>query len=187
MKCNSINAGTYPAIGTKNKTINPAPALPPEKIRAEMYEALDKHTLIIYKKGKITYYNQRNLKPVFLALEDNNYDLSDCYITDRRISKASAILFAYGGAKNIQTPVMTKSAKSFFDRNGIKCETKEITDSVLDKNSKIKCPLEKLVLNTDNPEEGYQILKTKVFPKGMEYEKQLYCYRRLDFILPRNL
>lgn len=152
-----------------------------------MLKSLDKHTLAIYKNGKIKYYNQRNLKPVFLALEDFNNDFKDCYIVDRRISKASAILFAYGNAKNIITPIMTKSAQEFFNQNGINYTTNEIADSVLDKNSKIKCPLEKSVLNTDNPAEGYQILKQKVFPKGIEYEKQFYknnmtpeMYKALD-------
>lgn len=153
----------------------------------EMLKSLDKHTLAIYKNGSIKYYNQRNLKPVFLALEDFNNDFKDCYIVDRRISKASAILFAYGNAKNIITPIMTKSAGEFFNKNGINYTTNEIADSVLDKNSKIKCPLEKSVLNTDNPAEGYQILKQKVFPKGIEYEKQFYknnmtpeMYKALD-------
>ena len=152
-----------------------------------MLKSLDKHTLAIYKNGSIKYYNQRNLKPVFLALEDFNNDFKDCYIVDRRISKASAILFAYGNAKNIITPIMTKSAQEFFNQNGINYTTNEIADSVLDKNSKIKCPLEKSVLNTDNPAEGYQILKQKVFPKGIEYEKQFYknnmtpeMYKALD-------
>ena len=153
----------------------------------EMLKSLDKHTLAIYKNGSIKYYNQRNLKPVFLALEDFNNDFKDCYIVDRRISKASAILFAYGNAKNITTPIMTKSAQEFFNKNGINYTTSEIADSVLDKNSKIKCPLEISVLNTDNPAEGYQILKQKVFPKGIEYEKQFYknnmtpeMYKTLD-------
>ena len=99
-----------------------------------MAENLGIHTLAIFKNGKIKYYNQRNLKPVFLALEENN--IRDAFIVDRRISKASAILFAYGGAKHIKTPLMTKSAKEFFDKQGISYEADEIVDSVLDKNSK---------------------------------------------------
>ena len=150
------------------------PAVPTAQQVNEMLKNLDKHTLAIYKNGQIHYYNQRNLKPVFLALKDFNNDFKDCYIVDRRISKASAILFAYGNAKNITTPIMTKSAQEFFIKQGINCKADQITDSVLDKNSKIKCPLEKSVLNTDNPYEGYQILKQKVFPKGIEYEKQFY-------------
>ena len=52
--------------------------------------------------------------------------------------------------------------------------TNKIVDSVIDKHSKIKCQLEKLVLNTDNPKSGYEILKKHVFPKGIEFEKQFY-------------
>lgn len=190
MKCNAISTIT-PGVKyyqpAENVSGGQAQVIPDSDIKAEMLKNLDKHTLGIYKDGEIKYYNQRNLKPLFLALEDNNNDFSNCYITDRRISKASAMLMVYGRAKHVQTPVMTKSAKELFDKNGVKYETDEIVDSVLDKNSKIKCPLEKLVLNTDNPEEGYKILKQKVFPKGIEYEKQFYSedmtpedYRKLD-------
>lgn len=80
--------------------------IPPESVVSEMVKNLDRHTLAIYKNGKIKYYNQRNLKPVFLALEDFHNDFSDCFIVDRRVSKASAMLFAYGNAKNIKTPLM---------------------------------------------------------------------------------
>ena len=145
---------------------------PPAALKREMTENLGIHTLAIFKNGKIKYYNQRNLKPVFLALEENN--IRDAFIVDRRISKASAILFAYGGAKHIKTPLMTKSAKEFFDKQGISYEADEIVDSVLDKNSKIKCPLEKLVLDIDDPKIGYEILKQKVFPRGTEFEKRFY-------------
>ena len=145
---------------------------PPAALKREMTENLGIHTLAIFKNGKIKYYNQRNLKPVFLALEENN--IRDAFIVDRRISKASAILFAYGGAKHIKTPLMTKSAKEFFDKQGISYEADEIVDSVLDKNSKIKCPQEKLVLDIDDPKTGYEILKQKVFPRGTEFEKRFY-------------
>ncbi len=171
MKCNRISTNqplnkNYGLIQQQKPAADAV--VPPEKIRQEMFKNLDKHTLVIYKNGEVKYYDQRNLKPVFLALEDNKNDFSECFITDRRISKASAMLFVYGGAKYIQTPIMTKSAKELFDKHGVMYRTDEIADSVVDKNSKIQCPLEKLVLNTDNPEEGYQILKQKVFPKGME-------------------
>lgn len=150
------------------------PLIPPDNIKQTMLKGLNKHTLIIYKRGEIKTYNQRNLKPVFLALEDYNNDFSDCFIADRRISKASAILFAYGNAKNIITPVMTKTADEFFKKRGINCTSNEITDSVLDKNSKIKCPLERTVLDTNDPYIGYQRLKEKVFKKGIGFEKPFY-------------
>lgn len=160
---------------------------PSVQVEQEMLKNLDKHTLAIYKNGKIKYYDQRNLKPVFLAFEDFNNDFKDCFIVDRRISKASAILFAYGNAKKLRTPIMTKSAREFFQKQGINCKADEVTDSVLDKNSKIKCPLEKTVLNIDDPKTAYNLLKQKVFPKGIEYEKQFYkdnmtpqMYKALD-------
>lgn len=150
------------------------PLIPPDNIKQAMLKGLNKHTLIIYKRGEIKTYNQRNLKPVFLALEDYNNDFSECFIADRRISKASAILFAYGNAKNIITPVMTKTADEFFKKRGINCTSNEITDSVLDKNSKIKCPLERTVLDTNDPYIGYQRLKEKVFKRGIGFEKPFY-------------
>lgn len=70
------------------------PLIPPDNIKQAMLKGLNKHTLIIYKRGEIKTYNQRNLKPVFLALEDYNNDFSECFIADRRISKASAIIQA---------------------------------------------------------------------------------------------
>ena len=169
------------------KQIPKQPSVPTVQKINEMLQNLDKHTLAIYKNGQVKYYNQRNLKPVFLALEDFNYDFKDCYIVDRRISKASALLFAYGNARRIRTPIMTKSAQKFFTNKGIICDSAEVADSVFDKNSKIKCPLEKTVLCTDDPDTAYKILKEKVFPKGIEYEKQFYNtnmspedYKQLD-------
>ena len=145
---------------------------PPAAIQKEMKANLANHTLAVYRNGKIKYYNQRNLKPVFLAIEAN--DIKDAFIFDRRVSKASAVLFAYGGAKFVKTPLMSKSAKEFFDKKGIKYDADVIADSVIDRNSKLKCPLEKLVLDTDDPKTAYEILKQRVFPRGIDYEKQYY-------------
>lgn len=181
MKISALNPNT--TFSYKNRIQKE----PSAQVEQEMLKNLDKHTLAIYKNGKIKYYEQRNLKPVFLALEDFNNDLKDCYVVDRRISKASAILFAYGNAKNIRTPIMTKSAREFFQKQVINCKADEVTDSVLDKNSKIKCPLEKTVLNIDDPKTAYNLLKQKVFPRGIDYEKQFYTdnmtpqmYKELD-------
>ncbi len=179
----NINTHSY----HMHKRSNSADVLPSQSVIDDMLKNLERHTLAIYKDGKIKYYNQRNLKPVFLALEDFNNNFENCFIADRRISKASAMLFAYGNAKNIITPVMTKSAKEFFDRRGINCIADEIAGSVLDKNSKIKCPLEKTVLKTDDTKTAYDILKKRVFPKGIDFEKQFYKpdmtpqqYKQLD-------
>ncbi len=167
-----LNINTQPYY--QRKQTNCSGVLSAQNVIGDMLKNLDKHTLAIYKDGKIKYYDQRNLKPVFLALEDFNNSFENCFIADRRISKASAMLFAYGNAKNIVTPVMTKSANEFFNKQGIRCYAGEIVDSVLDKNSKIKCPLEKSVLNTDDTKIAYDILKKRVFPKGIEFEKQFY-------------
>ena len=175
MKCNPININPYPLYKANNSNVSYKESIiPTANIQDEMLKNLDKHTLAVYKNGEIKYYNQRNLKPIFWALEDNNNDFSDCYIVDRRISKASAALFVYGNAKYIQTPVMTYSAKELFDKYNINYKTNEVVNSVIDKNSKIQCPLEKLILKNDNLQECYKILKNKVFPKGIEYEKPYY-------------
>ena len=100
----NINTHSY----HMHKRSNSADVLPSQSVIDDMLKNLERHTLAIYKDGKIKYYNQRNLKPVFLALEDFNNNFENCFIADRRISKASAMLFAYGNAKNIITPVSLK-------------------------------------------------------------------------------
>ena len=148
------------------------PVQPGVGIKQEMTKNLDRHTLAVFKNGKIKYYQQRNLKPIFLALEEHNNDLSGAYIVDRRISKASAMLFAYGKAKYIKTPLLSKSAKEVFDKYGIAYEADRIVDSVLKTNE--QCPMERLLTGIDEPEKAYEILKKKVFPKGEEFEKRFY-------------
>ena len=155
----------------KPNPYNPSP-IPSSAVKKEMVENLCRHTLAVYKNGAIRYDDQRNLKPLLIAIEENT--IRGAFVADRRVSKASAILLAYGGVKEVKTPLMSKSAKEFFDKQGIRYEADEIVESVLDKNSKIKCPLEKLVLDTDDTQAGYERLKNKVFPRGIDFEKQFY-------------
>lgn len=87
---------------------------PPAAIQKEMKANLANHTLAVYRNGKIKYYNQRNLKPVFLAIEAN--DIKDAFIFDRRVSKASAVLFAYGGAKFVKHRLCQNQQRNFLTK-----------------------------------------------------------------------
>ncbi|MGN0015309.1 MAG: DUF1893 domain-containing protein [Candidatus Gastranaerophilaceae bacterium] len=136
---NSVNAGVFKP--SKNK----------------MDKLLQKHSLVVYKNLRISYYDGRGISPLMQYLE--NDDFSGAYVADKRIGKASALLLAYGNVKEVYTPVISKPAIEVFKKYNIDFFAVKIVDNILNRDLTDLCPMEKKVKNIDDPKEAYELFK----------------------------
>ena len=130
-------------------------ALKPSDKKAE--KLLQKHSLVIYKNHKIKYCEGRGIKPLLDYLE--NDDFSGAFVADKRIGKASALLLAYGKAKEVYTPLISQSAIKVFEKYNIKYSASKTIDFMMNHANTDLCPMEKKVLNIDDPAKAYEIFK----------------------------
>lgn len=75
-------------------------------------EQLSEHSLVVIKEGKTEVYDGRGIKPLVDYVR--NKDFERAYAGDKVIGKAAALLFVYGGAKYVYTPLISKPAVEVF-------------------------------------------------------------------------
>lgn len=124
----------------------------------KMDKLLQKHSLVVYKNFKISFFDGRGISPLMQYLE--NDDFSGAYVADKRIGKASALLLAYGNVKEVYTPVISKPAIEVFKKQNITFFAVKIVDNILNRDLTDLCPMEKKVKNIDDPKKAYELFKT---------------------------
>ena len=108
------------------------------------------------------YYSfDRGIKPIMDKLNENINYFKGLEVADKVVGKASAILLSLSGIKKVVCITLSKSAKKVLDEHNIAYEYEELTDVIINHKGDDVCPMEKAVLDVDDFEKAYQILKQK--------------------------
>ena len=118
-------------------------------------EQLSEHSLVVIKEGKTEVYNGRGIKPLVDYVRDKNFE--DAYAGDKVIGKAAALLFVYGGAKYVYTPLISKPAVEVFKKHHVKYRADKVVDNIKNRAGDNLCPMEKKVRGIDSPDEAYKL------------------------------
>ena len=122
---------------------------------------LSGHTICLCKDGKCIYSDKRGIAPMinFIGRGD---DLTGYSVADTVVGKAAALLFVKCGIKSVFAKTLSEYGKNVLERYGIKFEYAILTERIINREGTDVCPMEKAVMNTDDPEEAYEILKNKL-------------------------
>lgn len=117
-------------------------------------------TLSIVKNGEIIFEAVSNGISGFLeALEKFGDGLEGTSVADRVTGKAIALLCVYAKVKAVYALILSKGAKSVFEKHAIHHEWNELVENILDVNKTRICPFEKLAKEISNPKNAYRKLK----------------------------
>lgn len=105
---------------------------------------LEGHTIFLVKGDKELSSNQKGVAPMLTFIE-KGYDLEGWSVADRVVGKAVAMLFLKAKVKAIYSHVMTKTAVSILESNGIEVHYERLTDVILNRTETDLCPMEKAV------------------------------------------
>ena len=72
---------------------------------------------------------------------------------------AAALLLVYGGASEVYTPMISKSAVKVFKEHNMIYSADKVVNYIVNKSGTGLCPMEKAVRNVNNPNEAYQVFK----------------------------
>ena len=81
---------------------------------------------------------------------------------DRVVGRAAAFLYVLLGVKEIYAEILSESAESVLDRYGIKWTFGTKVKNILNRTGDDLCPMEKIAINHEDPEEAYAALKEKI-------------------------
>ena len=119
---------------------------------------LSGHSICLCKDGSCIYSDKRGIAPMMGFIADG-VELSGYSVADIIVGKAAALLFVRCGIKNVFAETLSEQGKRILQLYGVHYEYGVLTERIINREGTDTCPMEKAVANTDNPEEGYQVLK----------------------------
>ena len=119
------------------------------------------HTLCLCKDGECLYSVRRGIAPMMGFIE-SGANLKGYSVADVVVGKAAALLFVKCGIKRVFAKTISEYAKSILELYGVVYEYGLLTERIINREGTDTCPMEKAVMNTDDPEEAYVILKNKL-------------------------
>ncbi|MEJ2242122.1 MAG: DUF1893 domain-containing protein [Candidatus Bathyarchaeota archaeon] len=118
-------------------------------------------SLVIVKKGKVIFETKKQGITGFLeAIETLEEKLVSSSIADKIVGVAAAMLCVYSGISSVFAITISESGMKLFKENNIQYEFSKKVKKILNRNKTNVCPFEKLAMNSINPENAYQNLKS---------------------------
>ena len=122
---------------------------------------LEGHTISLCKDGQCIFSEKKGIAPVMGFIADN-INLEGYSVADLVVGKAAALLFVKCKIKAVFAKTLSKGGAEVLKSNNIPFEYEILAEKIINRDGTDICPMEKTVLNTDDPEEGYILLKNKL-------------------------
>lgn len=118
-------------------------------------------TCVLYSGKAVYTSSERGIKPLINWLSDN-ISKQGFYAVDKVVGKASAFLYVLLGVKEVYACVLSRSALKILEKYRIRVQYEKLTDYIINRAGTNMCPMEKTVLEIDNPDEALIKLKEKL-------------------------
>lgn len=119
------------------------------------------HTICLCKNGKCIYSDKRGISPMMNFIAEG-IDLSGYSVADRIVGKATAMLFVKCRIKKVYAHALSQSGKKYLELYGVVYEYGTLTEKIINRAGTDICPMEKAVLNSNDADEAYMILKKQL-------------------------
>ena len=110
----------------------------------------------VINDGRIWESDLPGLRPLMYWLNNEPEVLKGSYVIDKVVGKASALLLTYGGSVKVHGKTMSKTADEILTRYGIEHTWDVMVDFIENNTRTDMCPMEKKVVDIDDPAEAYK-------------------------------
>lgn len=104
----------------------------------------------------------QGITPLISVYENEPEILTNAFVVDKVIGKAAAMMIILGGAKRVYGEIMSAAAYTYLTERGCRADYGERIDVIANRSGDGMCPLENSVLDIDDPEAGYHLLKETI-------------------------
>lgn len=118
---------------------------------------------VIIKNGKIMYTaDGRGVSPLLKVYKADPVMLKNAFVVDKIIGKAAAMILVLSGVKQVYGRIMSTAGRNYLERHGITVEYGRCVDVITNRTHDGICPIEKSVLDIEEPQEGLAILSLTI-------------------------
>ncbi len=119
------------------------------------------NTCVLVSGDKKYISTKSGIRPVLEYLDEGT-DLTDFVVADRIVGKAAALLFVLAKIKCVYAEVISEPAILILKQHNIEYSYGKLTKNIINRKGDGICPMEQTVLNTDDPQTAFELLKAKV-------------------------
>lgn len=116
----------------------------------------------VYKNGRIISAEGTGVKPILSFLQQDRQLLNGASVADQVIGKAAALLFVYGGAKEIYGKLMSETAMAVLEKYQVPYSFEKSVPFIKNRRGDGMCPMEQAVAGIDNPKDGFAAIMQKI-------------------------
>lgn len=123
----------------------------------------EKASFVIIKNNVIVHTAiGPGIKPLLALYEQQPELLRDACIVDKVIGKAAAMIAVLGGVASVHGLIMSKNAETYLTNQQINVHYDRCVDVISNRTGNGLCPLEKAVLEEEDPQVAYVLLKETI-------------------------
>lgn len=120
-------------------------------------------SVVLIRNGEIIHRaDGRGVSPLIAIYEEEPTLFKDVLVVDRLIGKAAAMILVKGGAKAAYANTMSKAGEAFLQKNGVQIQAGRVIDLISNRDNTGICPMERSVMHTEDPDEGYALLQETI-------------------------
>lgn len=123
--------------------------------------ALNGHTIALCKGDKILTSDKKGITPM-VELIDSEINLKGYSVADLIVGKAVALLYVKAEIVAVYAKTISKPAIQVLKNNHISFYYDILTDKIINRKGNDLCPMEKVVLDIDNVDTAYHLIKNKL-------------------------
>lgn len=123
---------------------------------------LESGNTCVLVKGKMSFTSKQNgIVPMVKFLNDE-IGLEGFSVADKIVGKAVAMLFVLAKVKEVYAEVLSKTAISVLEANGIAYSYKILTDNIINRQGTGLCSMEETVKDIFDCKQAYEKIKVKL-------------------------
>jgi hypothetical protein len=124
---------------------------------------LDTGATFVLIKGAASFRSEdRGVAPILSKLSEEGEPLKGSFVADRVIGKAAALLLVYGEIDSLYAVVISSYAAKVLEDHAIAFKYGKMVPNIINRDGTDMCPMEKAVLQIDDPAVAYRTLLAKV-------------------------
>lgn len=108
--------------------------------------------------GSVHKFMHRGVIDLYRLVVESGIDMSGGFAADRVIGRGAALLLVKARVKCVYAFMISVGAQELLLNNGVEVECEKVVDYIVNRTGDGMCPVEKLTLHTDDPDEAVKLI-----------------------------